>query len=399
MHFDVTPFKKDDNLSGISFGIAMFHENYVEKLVDFEFKQVSQWRYWRSLSSTVWFCHGIIGFWRRDRFEKMLEQHPFLPFGEDNWIGSMNMMKGYTMQCDLRNVTSTFSPPNLIPSFCGGAFQREQGYGAANVWKQRAKRWYVNAPRRILWRLYFFAFYSTGSFVADFLYRIELTQHLLGIFITLGFPFILIKAALGGQLLDLFRFKGYYYLSNLFVSAYLNYWCWGHRKDLQVDFSTVLMFPLYKMFLHVAGVYGHWRCLFYYIPWFPFNTSMFTTNRALGRDRGILKGSVVTEFPKKKINVQSSKAQHELLNAHPRNHYVQLSKEQQEHSRSRTPMSPPRSYVRHYDAQRRLLNPSSSNKPGRNYIRAEKNDRQAQRRDFKEPVPFDYLNHRRGQYE
>jgi len=338
MHFDISVFEKDSDVSGVSFAIAMFHDNYVEKLVDFEFKQISQWRYWRSCSSTVWFCHGIIGFWRRDRFELMLEQHPFLPFGEDNWIGSMNMLSGFRMQCDLRNVVQTFSPPNLIPMPCGGAFAREQGYGAANVFKQRAKRWYVNAPRRIIWRVWMYMTYSTGSLLGDFVYRIEMTQHLVGIFITLGFPLIVVRAYMDNQLGDLFRFKGYYYLINLFTGAYLNYWLWGHRRDLQVGLSTILLYPFYKMFLHACGVYGHWRCLFYYIPWFPFNTGFFTTNPNLGRRQGILKGAVVSKFPRKDYTKNLPK------NPQPkRPHRIMVADDATEISRSRTPVGPPKS--------------------------------------------------------
>jgi len=296
-HFDLRPFEEDPDLSGVSWGIAMFPRSTVERLVDFEFKQFSQWRYWRGVSSTTWFCHGIIGIWRRDRFELMLEQHPFLPFGEDNWIGSMNMMAGYHLSCDLRNIVYTFAPPNLTGWFqcCGGAFQREQGYGAANVWKQRAKRWFVNAPRRIIWRLYFFFFYSTGSLIGDIIYRFELAIHLLGIFVTLAAPFIFVKACMDNQIIPMLYFKAYYCLINLLLSCYLNYWLWGHRKDLQVSFTTILLFPFYKIFLHLCAVFGHWRCLFYYIPWFPFRTGLFTIDRETGAEFGVLKGEVLVE--------------------------------------------------------------------------------------------------------
>lgn len=91
----------DPATSGQSFGIMMFKNNRVEKVrsllfracapplaspshcpdqwVDMEFKIISQMRYWESVAHTTWFCHGMVGMWRRDRFMNILSIHPFLP--------------------------------------------------------------------------------------------------------------------------------------------------------------------------------------------------------------------------------------------------------------------------------------------------------------------------------
>uniref|UniRef100_A0A7S0DH55 Glycosyltransferase 2-like domain-containing protein n=1 Tax=Amorphochlora amoebiformis TaxID=1561963 RepID=A0A7S0DH55_9EUKA len=191
-HFD------DDRVSGVSYGISMMGTNLIQRLVDFEFLLFSQWRYFRSLTGTAWFCHGIIGLWRRDRLQAILWEHPFLPFGEDGWIGSMNLLRNHKIKQDLRSYVSTFAPSNATPfsTMCGGG--REQGYGASNLWKQRAERWYVNAPRRLVIRLYLFLVYDAGSFVGNVVFRCESVRHVSAIFLHFFFPFLLLKTMYAG---------------------------------------------------------------------------------------------------------------------------------------------------------------------------------------------------------
>jgi hypothetical protein len=74
---------KEPETVGVSLGITAFPGNLLQRLVDFEFKVISVWRYFRSIYSTVWFTHGIIGIWRRKHIEELFEEHPYLPFGED----------------------------------------------------------------------------------------------------------------------------------------------------------------------------------------------------------------------------------------------------------------------------------------------------------------------------
>jgi hypothetical protein len=69
----------DPLVSAVSYGITMYHSNDVERSVDFEFKLFSMWRGVQDALQTVWFCHGIIGIWRRDRFYELMFDHPFLP--------------------------------------------------------------------------------------------------------------------------------------------------------------------------------------------------------------------------------------------------------------------------------------------------------------------------------
>ena len=73
------------------------HRSAVQAAVDFEFKLFSTTRALADHWSTIWFCHGIVGLWRRERFERAMADHPFLPFGEDNWLGMLNLLHNCRM--------------------------------------------------------------------------------------------------------------------------------------------------------------------------------------------------------------------------------------------------------------------------------------------------------------
>ena len=104
-------------VSAVSFGIEMFHANACEAAVDFEFKKLSL--KWALMShwATVWFCFGIVGLWRRDRLEAAVAHHPFLPFGEDAWLGMLNLLQGHAM-VQARVLYHCRPPPNLSQLSC-----------------------------------------------------------------------------------------------------------------------------------------------------------------------------------------------------------------------------------------------------------------------------------------
>lgn len=258
----------------ISYGICMFPDGVVQRLVDFEFKTISQFRLFESYYSTVWFQHGIIGIWRRSAFTEVMKEHPFLPFGEDNWNGTINLLHNRQMRQELRSCVHTFAPSSFLP--CTGS--RQQGYGAANLWKQRAERWCVNAPRRFLIRLYLFFFYRHDTIVGNIVFRILSALHLLDIFANLGLPFSLVAAGFAGQLdVKLLLLLWCLHSSLQTVSTLVvNYVFWRHRPDIQIEWYICLLVPFYNAFLQVCTVYGHWRCLLYYIPFFPCRYGLYT---------------------------------------------------------------------------------------------------------------------------
>lgn len=57
-------------------------------------------------------------------------------------------------------------------------------------------------------------------------------------------------------------------------NIYINYICWYHQPELQVDFETVCLSPLYNFFLIMCAVHGRLKCLLWYLPEVPPNHGM-----------------------------------------------------------------------------------------------------------------------------
>ncbi|KAJ8609754.1 hypothetical protein CTAYLR_009250 [Chrysophaeum taylorii] len=274
MIFDGRHFDTDPAVCAVSYGIVCFRDGTVQRLVDFELALWSHWRLYRAKhAATAWFCHGIAGLWRRDRLAAALEQHPYLPFGEDGWLGAISLANGDRISQELRCSVVTFAPPRLFP---GGS--RLQGYGAASVWKQRSMRWFVNAPRRLPYIALWFLFYSSSdrSFVADLLFRVEVARHVVITMVILAYPCFLLRVFFDNTWLDLLYLKLVLFVLDLLLYAGINYILWrDHRARASLD--TVLLYPFYRTFLRAAYVFGHWRCILYYIPCVPMRTGEYLT--------------------------------------------------------------------------------------------------------------------------
>lgn len=267
---------KDPRVSSTSYSIEMKRTGFVEKLVDWEFRYIAQLRSVESKYSTVWFQHGIIGIWRREDLTRTMCEHPCMYFGEDGWNGVINLLRGKKMLQEMRCSVSTFAPSVLVPG-CGGS--REQGFGAANIWKQRIERWNVTPPRRLWLRLYLFFTYVGDGFMDNLVFRIITFHHMSCIFFALLTPFALGMHILAGEWAHLLQYKlqliGFSFLKN----AVMNYIALHHRPDLQIDFLVVLASPFYFLFLGVTAVAGNWRSVLSYIPLSPLRFGLYTWGR------------------------------------------------------------------------------------------------------------------------
>lgn len=273
MIFDESVWEHEKT-DGVSYGIVMQQSGIVEKLVDLEFKEYSQLRLFQSKYSTVWFAHGIIAMWRREAFTDILKQHPFLPFGEDGWIGGINLLRNRQIRQELRCSVVSYAPGTLLP-FTG---DRTQGYGAANIWKQRSERWFVNAPRRFLIRLWVLFFYRHGTIMGNIMFRMLILMHITEIYVHLTMPVSFAYWVASPGFDPYFLLKGFCILTCSHWSTLLmqNYIFWRHVPDIQVDFAVCLLTPFYHWFLQLAFWFGHWRCLLYYIPLVPSRFGLYT---------------------------------------------------------------------------------------------------------------------------
>uniref|UniRef100_A0A7S3NPZ6 Glycosyltransferase 2-like domain-containing protein n=1 Tax=Aureoumbra lagunensis TaxID=44058 RepID=A0A7S3NPZ6_9STRA len=286
MIFDPSHFNTSPAICAISYGISCFRHGTIECLVDFELALWSHWRLYRAQhAATAWFCHGIVGLWRRQCLEAAFAQHPFLPFGEDGWLGAIAMAHGWVIKQELRSSVLTFAPPRLLPPLLPKqiyersltAKSRVQGYGAASVWKQRSRRWFVNAPRRLFHILLLFLGYTSenASLCADFFFRVEIVRHVVITLVIIIYPLFILRVIYDGSWIDIIILKGVLFVLDIALYGGINYLLWYHRPELQVSLKTVLLYPFYRTFLRFAYVVAHWSCLLDYIPFYPMRTAQF----------------------------------------------------------------------------------------------------------------------------
>merc|ERR550514_506179 len=98
-----------------------------------------------------------------------MNDHPCTPYGEDYFAGSIGLWKGYRLGFDLRSCANTFSPP-VLTGLCS-SYDREQGYGAATLFKQRALRWSCTSTRNVPIILRNLMNYQAGSIILSGFYR------------------------------------------------------------------------------------------------------------------------------------------------------------------------------------------------------------------------------------
>lgn len=58
--------------------------------------------------------------------------------------------------------------------------------------------------------------------------------------------------------------------------AWINYWCWQNRPDVQVGLDVVLFAGVFDDFLNLCATFGRWKCLLFYIPLVPMRTGLMT---------------------------------------------------------------------------------------------------------------------------
>lgn len=306
MNFDFSYFE-DEQVSAVAFSIAGYGPdltvrsmNSVQCLADFEYKLFDTSRAFFSQYGTVLFAHGAVGLWRRERFTAIYENHPGLPIGEDQWAGRINLMSGHTMKHDSGPLIYTETPSNLIPKqWClWSSFIRNltiwrkdkhvqdgehqttvAGFGSADLFNQRARRWYMNSPRRIWCNSKLFLTYGWGQFrklplhkalVFNVLFRFKLLRgtwtHLkVFAYITALANFFSCPARCS-QLLELLQMFLVVYSVSVGRYILINFFVWRNRKDLQVTVTTMLCMPFYRKVISIYCCYGWLRSVLKYIP-------------------------------------------------------------------------------------------------------------------------------------
>jgi hypothetical protein len=121
-------------------------------------------------------------------------------------------------------------------------------------------------------------FYRHDTIMGNIVFRILSLMHLMEIYIHLEAPVMLVRYSF----CHMFQWQVLAFALTCSILAcwievfVLNYVLWRHRPDIMVSFKTCLLWPFYHMFLLVSFWYAHWRCLCWYIPFFPMRHGLYT---------------------------------------------------------------------------------------------------------------------------
>ena len=175
MVFDESLFTRNPNLVAVAFPRTVdcsAGSTLVSRSVDFFYKKADHMGWAQAcLSGTRPYVPGPCGLWKLSVYHKMIERHPFLPFGEDifgSYVALCLDERRYCFTSEMRCKVQTFGPPSLTQCSCSciygtGKKERVQGYGSASLWKQRAHRWCVSGCRVLPYSVFCFFFYR-GSY-------------------------------------------------------------------------------------------------------------------------------------------------------------------------------------------------------------------------------------------
>jgi hypothetical protein len=79
------------------------------------------------------------------------------------------------------------------------------------------------------------------------------------IFYNMLYPIFLCHVIIYRQFIAFAILKCFMYSIGVLGYGLINYGCWAHRPDIQVEFLTVLGMPFYQgWFLQMCESFGHW---------------------------------------------------------------------------------------------------------------------------------------------
>ena len=276
-------FLEDDRVAGVGFGLSIdSRKSFVERCVNLEYTLFAWDRYCKNVSSSL-FMSGAAGLWRTDLFKVALKYNPAgkqLPYGEDGWNGVIMRMNNYKFKQDFQNFLKSYTPDTLyfgINEFkCGKS--SIGGFGATNLFKQRALRWYRSGTVKLL-NDAFSIFTMDASnrnnsifrrVVQNIHYRFFMILNLTILFwITMSIPTVIYFVSnLQFNLYTISRFFMIQVILYITTITYLlfNKFIFRKRPDLVMDLGTIFIFPFYLTYSVILRTIGLISTLLFYIP-------------------------------------------------------------------------------------------------------------------------------------
>ena len=279
-------FLENEKLAGIGFGITADDKTHLtQECIDYEYKLWCQRAYSMSWASSE-FIIGIAGMWRSKVFRQIININPTngkVPYGEDGYNGLLARANNYKMKQDIQNMFRTYTPYNLCYSwselFCIG--NKMSGYGATNIFKQRALRWYRSGAFRLLNELIIAFTYNAGDKEANLLikilqniyYRCNVFIKMIIFYWAIMIPVIIYYFR--HNFLTLLAFKLCLYTVSV-VAQMVNYFKFRNRKDFRFNFYVCFLYPLHATYTAIMMAIAFISSLIYFIP-FHMHWSVFHT--------------------------------------------------------------------------------------------------------------------------
>ena len=242
----------------------------LEHLVDFEYRTISYRNRSRNIH-TLKFLHGIICVYKIDSllhiFQWNICQPGGLPFGEDAFGGLVARNIGYQLKQDHLNIVYTYCPKQFFNfQFFKTSGNREQGYGASSLYKQRVLRWYLSWPRRVLNEFALLFFYDTGNWIGNILYRFDFIWYIWILSVSSWWIGILIEMTLSFENFTNFSYIHFiFYILNI-VTSFLRRLSMSKTEQENISWFVPLLFPFFLLMLMFFYSLSFVYSILYYIP-------------------------------------------------------------------------------------------------------------------------------------
>lgn len=249
--------------------------NLWEHMIDFEYRTISYRNGWKAEKGTIHFLHGICAVYNLKRmlmiYSKLCTMPDGLPFGEDSFAGIDCRAAGYRLLQDNMNVVTTFCPRRLLPPVCpgGGKNQgREQGYGAASLWKQRALRWYLSWVRRLPGEFALGLTYDTGNWMGNVLYRVDLLWYFFVMFVSSAWPVYMVHIGLQHKSWTMFGLLHTCLFGTTMLTSIVRYLGFPGTLKKDIHMTTFLLVPVMNVTVCVLMCASFFLSLVWYIPFY-----------------------------------------------------------------------------------------------------------------------------------
>jgi putative flippase GtrA len=272
MVFDESFFKEDSRMLGVGWAREIIEHNLITRVVNFQLKRDAghvRGGVVYAMTGTQSFLVGTMALYRRDYWLDVMQEHPCTPYGEDYFTGSIGLHKNYRLAFDLRSTPSTFSPP-VVTGLCS-SYEREQGYGAATLFKQRALRWSCTSARTVPFLISNMINYEAGDFTLNAFYRWFSFCRLWNILRLMLSPILLVVICveLGASMFwALPSGLTAMYITGVIRNLAINYILWHGAVEHQASCGTLLYASFMDIVLNVFTMIGTYKCLLHDI-WHP----------------------------------------------------------------------------------------------------------------------------------